>query len=439
MEKAFLLVLLITNSSRAFHPSTLRNSQPPLPQKESKLRELYPSLMPFDNGTIMVDTLHTLFYQQYGSCNGIPALFLHGGPGAGCFPRHARFFDPAKYRIILLDQRGSGESTPKGEIRNNTICHLIHDCEMLRTKLQIGQWGLVLGGSWGSTLALAYAQTHPTKIRHLILRGLCLFRAQEVDWLFGSNGISNDKRLQEQWNRFNIAVGIESINDNSHPRKSLHAYYDRLLSSDHSTRLNAAKSWAAWEHAVSSLRQDTPNDVHCSQEPLIFVFKQGRDNSRRIWGTKNLEGEFRVWNDNQPLPEFRKMISYDKPSNHNDHSENIRPIQTANFASEVITNLGEQFKNYVPAQAMLTCFYSVNRGYVMNQINLLDQMHRIHHIPCTVIHGEQDFICPIDSALDACDKYPTIELRIPIGSGHSMYDPLITHELVTATDQLSAR
>src|SRR5688572_22072776 len=147
------------------------------------MRTLYPEIEPFDTGFLAVSDLHRVYYEQAGNPNGIPAVFLHGGPGGGLSPKMRRFFDPAKYRIVLFDQRGCGQSTPHAELRDNTTWHLVADIEQIRTHLGIEKW-LVFGGSWGSTLALAYAEKHPERVSALVLRGIFLLRRFELEWFY---------------------------------------------------------------------------------------------------------------------------------------------------------------------------------------------------------------------------------------------------------------
>src|SRR6185312_15313650 len=152
-------------------------------------RDLFPPIEPYATGTLAVDSRHTLYWEQSGNPNGLPVIFLHGGPGAGATPTHRRFFDPTNYRIIIFDQRGAGRSTPLGELKDNTTPHLVADIELLRKFLGIEEW-LVFGGSWGSTLALAYAEFHPQRCLGLVLRGIFLCRQSEIEWfLYGLRNI----------------------------------------------------------------------------------------------------------------------------------------------------------------------------------------------------------------------------------------------------------
>ncbi|MEK7772653.1 MAG: alpha/beta fold hydrolase, partial [Pseudomonadota bacterium] len=158
---------------------------------------LYPEIEPCRQGLLSLDPLHTMYWEESGNPSGIPVVFLHGGPGAGSTPAHRRFFDPACYRIVIYDQRGAGRSMPLGEIRDNTTPHLINDLESLRRHLGIDQW-LIFGGSWGSTLALAYGEAHPERCLGFILRGIFLCRKQEIDWfLYGLRHL-----FPEAWHEF---------------------------------------------------------------------------------------------------------------------------------------------------------------------------------------------------------------------------------------------
>src|SRR5699024_5427706 len=148
---------------------------------------LYPPIEPYDSGMLSVSDIHTLYYEQCGNPNGKPVVFLHGGPGGGCGPDNRRFFDPTAYRIVLFDQRGCGRSTPHAELTDNTTWHLVDDIERLRQHLDIDRWQ-VFGGSWGSTLSLAYAETHPDRVTELVLRGIFMLRRQELEWFYQGTG-----------------------------------------------------------------------------------------------------------------------------------------------------------------------------------------------------------------------------------------------------------
>jgi len=189
---------------------------------------------------------HTVYYEQCGNADGKPALFVHGGPGGGGDIGARRFFDPSGYRIVVFDQRGAGRSRPEASLSDNTTWHLVADMELLRERLSIEQW-LVFGGSWGSTLSLAYAQRHPNAVSELVLRGIFLLRKKELDWFyqFGASEIYPD-----EWANFLAPIPLEERHD------LLHAYYRRLTGEDAEIRLTAARAWSVWEGSTSFLTPD---------------------------------------------------------------------------------------------------------------------------------------------------------------------------------------
>jgi len=205
-------------------------------------RELFPPIEPYATGKLAVDARHTLYWEQSGNPQGLPVVFLHGGPGAGATPTHRRFFDPASYRIIIFDQRGAGRSTPLGELIDNTTAHLVRDIEALRSYFAIDRW-IVFGGSWGSTLALNYAVTYPARCRALILRGIFLCRQSEIDWfLYGIRQV-----FPEAWRSFAAPIPEDERDD------LLTAYYRRLTEPDPAVHLPAARCWSTYEGACSTL------------------------------------------------------------------------------------------------------------------------------------------------------------------------------------------
>lgn len=197
---------------------------------------LYPPIEPYDSGNLQVDELHTVYWEQCGNPRGTPVLFLHGGPGAGLSPRHRQFFDPAHYRIVLFDQRGAGKSRPLGECRNNTTPLLIEDIERLRQLLGISRW-LVFGGSWGSTLALAYGQAHPEQCAGFVLRGIFLCTRPEIDWFL--HGI--------QWFFPQVHAQFVALIPEAERDDLMGAYVRRLFSDDPAESLQAARSWSRYE------------------------------------------------------------------------------------------------------------------------------------------------------------------------------------------------
>jgi proline iminopeptidase len=209
-----------------------------------QIQGLYPLIQPFASGHLEVGDNHRIYWETAGNPEGKPALFLHGGPGGGFHPDHRRLFDPDHYKIVLFDQRGCGRSYPHGELQANTTQHLMHDIERLRTHLHIDRW-LVLGGSWGATLALAYAQAHVERVTALVLRGVFTGRQCEVDWLYkeGASLIYPDA-----WARF-----VEPIPE-SERDDLVGAYYRRLTGADIAVRMEAARAWCAWEAGLLTLR-----------------------------------------------------------------------------------------------------------------------------------------------------------------------------------------
>jgi proline iminopeptidase len=204
---------------------------------------LFPEIEPFDQGMLPVSDLHQIYYEQSGNPRGKPIVFLHGGPGGGSDPIHRRFYDPQTYRIIVFDQRGSGRSLPFAELRENTTWDLVQDIEKLREYLGIDRW-VVFGGSWGSTLSLAYAETHPERVKALVLRGIFLCRRRELLWFYqeGANAIYPDT-----WEEY-----VQVIPENER-QDMMAAYYRRLTSEDTAVQLAAARAWSIWEASTSKL------------------------------------------------------------------------------------------------------------------------------------------------------------------------------------------
>lgn len=207
---------------------------------------LYPAIRPYATRELAVDNRHTLHLEECGSPGGLPAVFLHGGPGAGLEEYHRRFFDPEKYRVVLFDQRGAGRSTPHADLADNTTAHLIDDLEKIREELGIRQW-LVFGGSWGSTLGIAYAQAHRERVLGLILRGIFLCRERDLRWFYqdGAHRICPD-----YWEDFIAPIPAGERGD------LMRAYHRRLTGADEVMRMKAAKAWSLWEGRCSTLQPD---------------------------------------------------------------------------------------------------------------------------------------------------------------------------------------
>jgi proline iminopeptidase len=219
------------------------------------VRTLFPAIEPYRTFRLRVSDLHDLHVEESGNPDGMPVIFFHGGPGAGISPIHRRFFDPAQWRVVLFDQRGCGKSTPLGEVRENTTWDLVRDAEAIRERLAISEW-LVFGGSWGSTLALAYAETHPARVQALILRGIFLARRSEITWTF----LDGARRIfPEAWDELLSTLSARERGD------VMNAYHRRLFSEDPLVRRAAALAWNRWEEITSKLVADpTP----CAEEEV---------------------------------------------------------------------------------------------------------------------------------------------------------------------------
>jgi proline iminopeptidase len=205
---------------------------------------LYPDIQPYVQHTLEVEPPHTLHVEECGNPSGIPVVFIHGGPGAGCEAYHRRFFDPERYRIILFDQRGCGRSTPHASLENNTTQALVADMEAIREHLKIDKW-LLFGGSWGSTLSLVYAETHPERVLGLVVRGIFLCRPQEIRWFY-QEGAS--RLFPDYWQEYLAPIPEAERGD------LLNAYHRRLTGEDEMARMAASKAWSLWEGRTATLK-----------------------------------------------------------------------------------------------------------------------------------------------------------------------------------------
>lgn len=307
-------------------------------------RSYYPEIEPYKQGFLEVGDGHTLYWEECGNSKGQPILFLHGGPGMGTNPFSRRYFDPRHYRIILLDQRGAGKSLPHASLENNTTWDLVKDIEKLRDYLKIESW-IVFGGSWGSTLALAYAETYPKTVKGLILRGIFLSRQQELRWFyqFGAHQL-----FPEAWEQF-IAPIPHGEHDNL-----IQAYYKRLTGQDEKIRNQAAKAWSTWEGSVVSLLFD----------PKLF----------------------------------------------------------------------QLFDKNALAIARTECHYFINKCFFPTDNWLLENIAKIRHIPCIIVHGRYDIPCPVENAWDLHKAWPEAKLEIIPDAGHSAQETGILDALIRATD-----
>jgi proline iminopeptidase len=241
---------------------------------------LYPPIEPFDQRVLDVGDGHRVYVEQSGRVDGIPVVVLHGGPGGGCSPAMRRYFDPEVYRVILFDQRGCGRSRPHASVEDNTTWHLVADIELIRRTLGIETW-VVFGGSWGATLSLIYAQTHPERARALILRGVFLMTQPELDWFYGGGA---GKFWPDLWARFEALIPEDERGD------MIAAYHSRLFSGDRMIEVRYGRAWAAWENALASIHNDGPGGeapadyarAFARLENHYFTNKGWLDNSTQI-------------------------------------------------------------------------------------------------------------------------------------------------------------
>ena len=306
---------------------------------------LYPGIDPFDQRMLEVGDGHRLYVEQCGNPDGVPVVVLHGGPGGGCSPAMRRYFDPAHYRVILFDQRGCGRSRPHASVENNTTWHLVRDIELIREGLDIDDW-TVFGGSWGATLALIYAETHPDRVNHLILRGVFLMTKGELDWFYGGGA---GTFFPELWNKFTAIVPEDEQDD------MISAYGRRLFSGDMQQEIRFARSWAGWENALAALQ---------------------------------------------------------------------------------VGSSGEAPADYARAFARLENHYFAHRGWLDSDDAIIENRHRIEHIPASIVQGRYDMICPPKSAYRLAKGWTKAKLSMVAAAGHALSEPGITAELVRITNSL---
>ncbi len=225
-------------------------------------RGLFPEIEPFNSGMLAVGDGHEVHFEECGNPEGKPALFLHGGPGGGLDSRYRRFFNPEHYRIVLFDQRGSGKSTPHASLEANTTWHLVSDIEAIRQHLGLERF-MVFGGSWGSTLALSYAQKHPDRVSELVLRGIFMLRKSELAWFY-QEGAS--QLFPDAWEKYLAPIPEAERGD------LMSAYYARLTHEDAAVRKEAAKAWSVWEGSTSFLYVDEKHVEHSADDDFSLAF-----------------------------------------------------------------------------------------------------------------------------------------------------------------------
>ncbi|MGC8201218.1 prolyl aminopeptidase [Aliiroseovarius sp. PTFE2010] len=309
---------------------------------------LYPQTAPFDQQMIDVGDGHKVYVEQCGRPDGVPVVVLHGGPGGGCSPAMRRYFNPEVFRIVLFDQRGCGRSTPHASVDSNTTWHLVGDIEQIREKLGIDKW-VVFGGSWGATLSLVYAQTHPERARHLVLRGVFLMTQSELDWFYGGGA---GKFWPDLWARFTDLIPAQEHGD------LISAYHKRLFSGVPNDEATYARAWSMWENALAAIGSDGHG--------------------------------------------------------------------------------GESPPHYARAFARLENHYFVNKGFLREDGQILQDMDRIAHIPGDIIQGRYDMICPPQSAYALHKTWPASRMRFVPRAGHALSEPGISAELVRAMDRIAA-
>ncbi len=226
------------------------------------MRSLYPEITPYHSGTLAVSSRHTLYFEQSGNPHGRPVVFLHGGPGGGSQPLYHRYFDPKKWRVVVFDQRGCGQSTPFAELCENTTWDLVADIEKLRLHLEIPAWA-VFGGSWGSTLGLAYGITHPDVCTAFFLRGIFLLRQREIDWFYQEDC---SRLFPDAWEAY-----LKPIPENER-HDLVQAYYQRLTSPHTEVRKTAAQAWSIWEGSTSKLLPDSAFTAHYAEDEFADAF-----------------------------------------------------------------------------------------------------------------------------------------------------------------------
>lgn len=314
------------------------------------MNTLFPEIEPYNSGLLKVSDLHTVYFEECGNPKGKPIIFLHGGPGGGCSPDHRRFYDPNYYRIILFDQRGCGKSTPFAELKENTTWDLVSDMEKIREHLKIDKW-FVFGGSWGSTLALAYGVTHPDRCLGFVLRGIFLCRSWEIKWFYqeGASLIYPDL-WEKYWNQ----IPKEQQGD------MVTAYYSQLTSNDEKLKLKAAQVWSTWEASTSKLILDN----HFIDE-------------------------------------------YEDP-------EKALPF------------------------ARIECHYFINKAFFKTDNYLLENVHKISHLPCVIVHGRYDVVCPAKNAWELHKAWPQSKLYFIADSGHSVMEKGITDKVIQATEDFKS-
>ena len=310
---------------------------------------LYPEIEPFSSGMHRASKLHEIYFEQVGSADGTPVVFLHGGPGGGISQLHRRFFNPQKYHVVLFDQRGCGKSLPFAELKENTTWDLVEDIESLRKKFGFEKW-IVFGGSWGSTLALAYAQSYPESCAGFVLRGIFTMQQRELDWLY-KDGMS--RIHPEAWEKF--LEPLHGHNSSDH----IESYYKLLNSNDHDVALRAARALGLWEATGATLELDSSVLDHFQND--------------------------------------KNAVAFSKIAMH--------------------------------------FFY--NKGWFKTDNQLLEGVDRISHLPCTIVQGRYDALCPPETAWQLHKRWAGSKLDIRALAGHAQSEVEIAGGLRQAMDNFT--
>ncbi|GJP29662.1 hypothetical protein CLOM_g19294 [Closterium sp. NIES-68] len=481
-------------------PSPPASASPPpptaAPPSTPPLRTLYPASAHHAEGFVRVSAIHSLYYRVYGNQAGKPALFLHGGPGAGCWPNHARFFDPAVYRIVLCDQRGAGKSTPAGCLEENTTDLLVADIEALREHLSVDRWALVMGGSWGTTLALAYAQAHPGRVAAMLLRGVCLLRRREIDWFYRPGGA--EALFPFAWRDLMAALHPSQPQQTADsPAAAAHtradgdggghgdvngdlvaAFYERLTSTDAALRDSAARAWMRWEMSLSHFPTPSAPAALLAWDGSTYSFPPSPLSPPPPSSPPSAPSS----PSSSPSSSPPSSPSSSSPTSSSSSSSPSSPSppnslpaaappapaaaqasakavaaaagegstgDTAEAEEGGTSEDGEQRRGTRDtrgrdlmggphisgsvAQARIECHYFHHDGFLSDN-QLLHNIDAIRHIPTVIVHGRYDFVCPLVNAIDLHTAWLEAHLRVVPNAGHSMYEPGITHELIEASD-----
>lgn len=377
------------------------------------MRTAYGHIEPYSTFYLDVTPPHSLYVEQSGNPDAPAIIVLHGGPGGGSNPAMRRFFHPKKWRIISFDQRGCGRSHPLCSLDDNTTWALVEDIEALRKRLNIDQW-VTFGGSWGATLAVAYAQAYPERVSGLVLRAVFLISPWEINWFYrGGAGAM----LPEHWAAFLDHLEPEE-RDNP-----LEGYYARLTNADEGIRQEAAHAWTAWENAAIRTRdrralggtiQRTPSPAAPPMRTGAAGGWQTGDGKQITHGAQSADGPARV-----------NATGTKGLTTRGTRGKGGAPANRASRSTEAL--------------ARLECHYCLNGGFLRTPNQLLDNAARLNDKPLYIVQGRDDLVTPPITAWRLANAHPHAELTMVDGAGHSAADPGILDALVRSTDALAER